>query len=217
MVEAQVVKVAITGHTSGIGLAVADAFRARGDEVVGLSRSTGYDLAKHRDKIVEAAAACDIFVNNRHQYNDDTQLQLLFALAERWKGQDKTIINLGSRAGECYILGRPDPYSVYKHALDAACQQFFNRQDQRPRVVNIRPGWVDTESVQGRQVPKLSPRDVANVVMWVIDQPSHVYVSSVTLAHHTTQAVAKSSSRPSRFLTSWLGGLRAFRRTLEGR
>lgn len=181
-------KVAITGHTSGIGLAIANAFRARGDEILGLSRSTGYDLTEHRDKIVEAAANSDIFVNNRHQYNDDTQLQLLFRLADEWKGQDKTIINLGSRAGECYLLGRPDPYSVYKHALDAACQQFFNRPDQRPRVVNIRPGWVDTESVKGRPVPKLSPDDVAKVVMWVIDQPTHVYVSSVTLAHHATDS-----------------------------
>jgi NADP-dependent 3-hydroxy acid dehydrogenase YdfG len=217
MVEAAVLKVAVTGHTSGIGLAIAEAFRARGHEIIGLSRSTGYDLSGDRRKIVEAAAKCDVFVNNRHQYNDDTQLQLLFALADAWKGQDKTIINLGSRAGECYILGRPDPYSVYKHALDAACQQFFNRQDQRPRVVNIRPGWVDTESVKGSQAVKLSPRDVANVVMWVIDQPRHVYVSSVTLSHHTTQGVAKRKSPPSRLLKSWLGGIRAFRRTLESR
>jgi NADP-dependent 3-hydroxy acid dehydrogenase YdfG len=180
------VKVAVTGHTSGIGLAIADAFRARGDEIVGLSRSTGYDLAGDRGKIVAAAARCDVFVNNRHQYNDDTQIQLLFALVEAWKGQDKTIVNLGSRAGS--LLGQPDPLSVYKQALDAACQQLFNRQDQRPRVVNIRPGWVDTESVKDRQVSKLSPRDVANVVMWVIDQPAHVYVSSVTLARHVTDS-----------------------------
>lgn len=179
-------KVAITGHTSGIGLAIARAFRARGDEVVGLSRSTGYDLSERRDEVVKAAASCDIFVNNRHQYNDDTQLQLLFRVADAWNGRDKTIINLGSRAGECYLLGRLDPYAVYKHALDAACQQLFNLPDQRPRVVNIRPGWVDTDSVTGRQVPKLSPDDVANVVMWVVNQPSHVYISSVTMARHLT-------------------------------
>jgi len=217
MVEATVVKVAITGHTSGIGLAIADAFRARAHEIVGLSRSTGYDLSGDRQKVVEAAAKCDVFVNNRHQYNDDTQLQLLFAVAEAWNGQDKTIINLGSRAGECYILGRPDPYSVYKHALDAACQQFFDRQDQRPRVVNIRPGWVDTDSVKGTEVPKLSPRDVANVVLWAIDQPPHVYVASVTLAHHVTHTPAKRRSRPSRIVKSWLGGLRSLRRTMAGR
>jgi NADP-dependent 3-hydroxy acid dehydrogenase YdfG len=203
-----VVKVAITGHTSGIGLAIADAFRARGAEIVGLSRSTGYDMAARRDEMVAAAAACDIFVNNRHQYNDDSQLQLLFRLAEAWQGQDKTIINLGSRAGECYIIGRPDPYSVYKHALDAACQQLFDRADQRPRVVNIRPGFVDTDSVKGAQVPKLSPQDIARVVMWVVDQPAHVYISSVTLAHHVTKDTAVQQPSPARRVRSWLGGVR---------
>ncbi len=179
-------KVAITGHTKGIGLAIADAFRARGDEVVGLSKSTGYKLPKHRDKIVRAAAKCDLFVNNRHQYNDDTQLQILYKLVHEWQGQDKTIINIGSRAGECYILGRPDLYAVYKHAIDAASQQLFNRPDQRPRVVNIRPGFVDTASVANTPGPKLSPEDVARVVLWIVEQPTHVYISSVTLAHHVT-------------------------------
>jgi NAD(P)-dependent dehydrogenase (short-subunit alcohol dehydrogenase family) len=180
------VKVAITGHTSGIGLAIADAFRARGDEVVGLSRTTGYDLVRDREKIVEAVSRCDLFVNNRHQPNDDAQIRLLFAVAQKWKGQDKTIVNLGSCAQGSSLPGQPNPDSVYKHALDAACQQLFNRQDQRPRVVNIRPGWVDTESVKGREAAKLSPRDVAEVVMWVVGQPAHLYVSSVTLARHLT-------------------------------
>jgi len=179
-------KVAVTGHTSGIGLAIADAFRARGDEVVGLSRSTGYHLPKDRERVVEAAAQCDVFVNNRHQRDDDTQLQLLFSVAQRWKGQDKTIVTLGSCAGLSSRPAQPDPNSVFKNALDAACQQLFNRQDQRPRVVNIRPGCVDTESAKDMPLPKLSPRDIANVVMWVINQPRHVYVSSVTLAHHAT-------------------------------
>ena len=201
-------RVAITGHTSGIGLAIAEAFRARGAEIVGLSRSTGYDLAD-RDKVVSAAADCDIFVNNRHQYNDDTQLQLLFRLADEWKGRDKTIVNLGSRAGECYVLGRQDPYSVYKHALDAACQQLFNRADQRPRVVNIRPGFVDTDSVKGTQVKKLTPADVSNVVMWVLEQPPHVYISSVTLAHHVTQSDARTGSGSS------LGVFRSLLRSLR--
>jgi NADP-dependent 3-hydroxy acid dehydrogenase YdfG len=212
-VEALGVKVAITGHTSGIGLALADAFRARGDEVVGLSRSTGYDMAKDRARVVEAASRCDLFVNNRHQYNDDTQLQLLFGVAEAWKGQDKTIINLGSRAGECYIQGRLDPYSVYKRALDAASQQFFNRQDQRPRVVNIRPGWVDTDSVKATEVSKLSPRDVASVVMWVVDRPRHIYVSSVTLAHHVTFDAPKERSKPGIVRRGFRALRRRWRRT----
>jgi NADP-dependent 3-hydroxy acid dehydrogenase YdfG len=207
------VKVAITGHTGGIGLAIADAFRARGHEVLGLSRSTGYDLAQP-ERIVEAAAGCDVLVNNRHQYNDDSQLQVLFRMTERWRGQDKTIVNLGSRAGECYVLGRQDPYSIYKHALDAACQQLSSRADQRPRVVNIRPGWVDTDSVKGQRVPKLGAADVARVVMWVVEQPAHVYVSSVTLAHHTTGAAPAEPDAARRIYWKMLGGARALRRRL---
>ena len=48
----------------------------------------------------------------------------------------------------------------------------------------VSPGWVDTESVKETQAQKLSPEDVARVVMWMVDQPPHVYVSSVTLSHH---------------------------------
>ena len=49
-------KVAVTGHTSGIGLAIADAFRARGAEVVGLPFSSGNDSAAHRDRVAASAA-----------------------------------------------------------------------------------------------------------------------------------------------------------------
>lgn len=178
-------KVAITGHTGGIGRAIADAFRERGHEVVGLSRSTGYDLARP-ERIVDAAEDCDVLVNNRHQYDDDSQLRVLFLMAERWRGRDRLIVNLGSRAGECYVQGRVDPYSIYKHALDAACEQLTSRPDQLPRVVNVRPGFVDTDSVKGHRAFKLGPPDVARVVMWIVEQPPHVHVSSVTLSHHTT-------------------------------
>jgi NADP-dependent 3-hydroxy acid dehydrogenase YdfG len=171
------VKVAITGHADGIGRALADAFRARGAEVVGLPVSSGHDSAAHRDRVASAAADCDVFVNAADPHDADTQIQLLFRLTKAWQGQDKTIINLGSAAGESHVNGAPGQHAVYMRAVDAACQQLFNRADQRPRVVNIRPG----------QTPQLGPEDVARVVMWVIDQPRHVYISSVTLAHRATQ------------------------------
>ena len=108
-------------------------------------------------------------------------------MTKAWQGQDKTIINLGSRAGERQGNGGRDQHAVYMRALDAACQQLFNRADQRPRVVNIRSDADEAESAGGDQAPKLSPQDVARAVMWVVDQPRHVYVSSVTLARHATQ------------------------------
>jgi NADP-dependent 3-hydroxy acid dehydrogenase YdfG len=152
--------------------------------VLGLERPTDGSLAE-RERIVEAAAGSDLFVNNRASAGEEAQLQLLFRMAERWVGQDKTIVNLGSRAGERCVEGRLDAHAVYQRALDAACQQLFNRPDQRPRVVNIRPGPVAGEP-GSLPAPALDPDDVARVVLWVVEQPAHVHVSSVTVAHHAS-------------------------------
>lgn len=170
--------VAITGHTKGIGLAIASSFTNRRHHVLGLSRTSGVVLPRDIDSVIEAIVPCDIFVNNYHQ--DDVQLQLLYGVFRRWEGQhNKHIISIGSRAGECYIRGKIDPYAVYKAAHDAACQQLFNRGDQRPKVTNIRPGYVDTDLLGDKTEPKLDPSEVAQAVMWAMDAP--FYVSQITL------------------------------------
>ena len=37
-------KIAVIGHTKGIGKAIADLYKRKKYEIVGLSRTTGYDL-----------------------------------------------------------------------------------------------------------------------------------------------------------------------------
>ena len=60
-------KALVTGGTSGIGLAIAESFRAQGMEVFAPSRRNGYDLIREHDR-VRAWFACneetDILVNN---------------------------------------------------------------------------------------------------------------------------------------------------------
>ena len=175
--------IAITGHTKGIGLAIASAFTNRRHHVLGLSRTSGVVLPRDIESSVYAIERCDVFVNN---YNDDhdTQIRLLYEVARRWDGQhNKHIISIGSRAGECYIRGKIDPYAVYKAAHDAACQQLFNRGDQRPKVTNIRPGYVDTDLLGDKMEPKLDPSEVAQAVMWAVEAP--FYVSQITLCRQT--------------------------------
>ena len=63
-------KVAITGHTKGIGRAIADLYYT--DEVVGFSRSNGYDISVEESisRIITESLECDIFVNNAyHAFN----------------------------------------------------------------------------------------------------------------------------------------------------
>lgn len=180
-------KVAITGHTEGIGKAIAEACEAAGHEVVGFSRTTGYHLFKDMERVISDAENCDVFINNRYNYTRDQsgQVELLYRMFEKWLGKDKRIINIGSRAGTYTSIGKIDRYSVYKHALDTACEQLnLLRGDMRPRVTNIKPGYVDTESVKNiTDKPKLKPEVVAETVMWILNQPPMVHISSISMSH----------------------------------
>lgn len=55
-------KCIITGHTKGIGKFLYNHFSEKYD-VLGISRTTGYDLNTDISKIVELSKNCDLFVN----------------------------------------------------------------------------------------------------------------------------------------------------------
>lgn len=83
-------KVVITGHTHGIGKALYDSFKLAKWEVVGLSRSNGYDIDTNFDQVVEAATDADLFINNA--YRDQQQTKLVHAL----KYKVKKMVVMGS-------------------------------------------------------------------------------------------------------------------------
>jgi NADP-dependent 3-hydroxy acid dehydrogenase YdfG len=81
-------------------------------------------------------------------------------------------------------VGKIDRYSIHKHALDAATDQLNLLRDMRPRVTTLKPGYVDTASVKHvTNNPKLKPEAVAEAVMWVLNQPRMVHISSISMAH----------------------------------
>lgn len=90
-------KVAITGHSSGIGKAVYDRVYPC---VIGFSRSNGYDItdAASRKRMIQESITCDIFINNAH--NGFSQIDMLVEVFTEWKNLPKTIINIGSRAAD---------------------------------------------------------------------------------------------------------------------
>jgi NADP-dependent 3-hydroxy acid dehydrogenase YdfG len=173
---------AVTGHSSGIGLAIADALREAGYEVRGFSRSTGHELPAAIDRIVDEAADCDLLVNNAYVYHDFSQVEMLYKMYHRWSETGgKTIVNISSRAGSLSNRGRVDLYALAKNTLDTASLQLSNISNPKCRVVNVKPGWVDTPSVESVNVVKLAPADVARAVLWIVQQPKSVYVTSLTL------------------------------------
>ena len=75
-------KIAITGHTSGIGKEIYDKFKEVScRESIGMSRSNGYDIEHDFDKIVEEATGAEMFINNA--YRGSQQLKLFHALKNK--------------------------------------------------------------------------------------------------------------------------------------
>ena len=90
-------KIAITGHTKGIGKGLANRLIS---SYIGFSRQNGYDISKAEDRqrIIMESNDCEIFINNAAAGFHQTTL--LIELFRAWQGQNKTIINVGSRIAE---------------------------------------------------------------------------------------------------------------------
>ena len=99
-------KVAITGHSKGIGKALADIFETNGHTVLGFSRSNGFDISEsaNRISILNKSQDADIFINNA--YHPTGQLDLLKEIIEQWRYSNKIIINIGSK---CIMYPTEDP------------------------------------------------------------------------------------------------------------
>lgn len=109
-------KCIITGHTLGIGKEIYEHLKNQGHDVVGISRTSGYDLSKDIDKIIEVAKGCDLFVNNAHV--GDCQLQLLNHLHDK---VNKMIV-MGSIAGDYHQIIQSE-YSNNKLKLANRCKE----------------------------------------------------------------------------------------------
>ena len=91
-------KIAITGHTRGIGKALWDRLDQDNYEVKGFSQSTGYNLQRVSTvkKVVQECLdwEADVLVNNA--YVPDNQVRLLYSMYEQWVDSPKLIINMGA-------------------------------------------------------------------------------------------------------------------------
>lgn len=118
-------KIVITGHTSGIGKAIYDKFKEVScHEIVGMSRSNGYDIDKDFDRIVKEASGCELFINNA--YRDGQQLKLVNAL----KDKVDMMVVMGS-VSRFYPELIPTQYVHDKQALAEAC-----------RLISINPAGI---------------------------------------------------------------------------
>lgn len=143
-------KVAITGHSAGIGMALAKVYENHGHEVVGLSRRNGHNI-KSIPKIVKEIIPCDLFINNAQ--SGFSQTELLFAVHREWRGVgNKTIINISTMMTDLPVPNSPDEesqlnfieYYVQKKSLEEAVKQ-LNFLQNWPRNMLVKPGGTKTQ------------------------------------------------------------------------
>lgn len=168
-------KVSITGHTKGIGLAIANYFLNNGYLVTGFSKSNGYDITNTsiRQQIVKESNDAVIFVNNAYNNFDNSQLEILENIYKDWEGQDKIIINISSR----FTNGDND-YSQSKQKLDQFCEQkIYNRL---PYLINLKPGLTNTLRVESIEGNRMDVNDVVNLLDYVLSHKKNIRFTTIS-------------------------------------
>ena len=184
-------KIVITGHTSGIGKAIYDKFKEIScREIVGMSRSNGYDIDADFDKVVEAASGAELFINNA--YRDRQQLKLFHAL----KDKVDMMVVMGS-VSRHYPELIPTDYVQDKQALAEAC-----------RLESIKPNSIpilhlDLSFLEGTTVNEDDPtafvsdyntplEDVVDTIIFWAQKPT---INQVEFRWKLTEHVRKEFER----------------------
>ena len=137
-------KIAVTGHTAGIGQALAYEYSLDGHEIVGLSKREGNNI-RNTLKICDQIEPCDMFVNNAQA--GYAQTELLFEIAQRWQGTKKHIIVISTMMTQDPVSSLPgldmDHYRLQKITLEEAVCQIRHRR-LGIKITLVRPGNIAT-------------------------------------------------------------------------
>jgi hypothetical protein len=179
-------KIAITGHTAGIGRAFAQQLGQRGHAIVGISRREGENIRRipHTASIIEP---CDLFINNAQ--TGYAQTELLYEVWSGWQGKERYIWNISTMMTEQPVNSTPDgqddilmsQYRNQKLALEEASRQ-LKFKNAWPQISIIRPGGVNTQD-------RFDNSKKANVEVWVksvIDTFSHndnISISEISVGY----------------------------------
>ena len=166
-------KIAITGHSAGIGLSFANQLGYLGYEVIGLSRRNGYNI-RSVPKVAKQIMDCDMFINNAQA--GYAQTELLCEVWNLWKGnQYRYIWCIGTQMTQ--NPGIPDipglekreilEYKLQKLALEEAVRT-LRSQSTWPHITMIRPGGVATQPEQTAEYPYADPDNWTKTVVDLI-------------------------------------------------
>jgi len=167
-------RVAITGHTSGLGKELFTRF----ENVVGFSRSNGFDITdiEKRKDIISSINECDVFINNAHE--PFFQTILLEEIFKEWKFEKKTIVNIISRS-KYPNISKGFLYSTSKASLSHLSNSLRFVSDKKCRIIDINAGLLDSN------MPSLTYKELCDIIIWSINQPFHIEIGEISVWNTT--------------------------------
>ena len=178
-------KIAIVGHTKGIGKAISDLYKSKGYEIVGMSRSNGYDLINDQEKIMDQMHDCGLVVVNAHagrgQLNllkriygrhafDKMKVAIITSTSGTEQGQDTNAFESWNKFD--YVQ-----YCEIKKELMAYILELQEELISKPlSVYDVCPDVVDTDMTEGLwdDLPKLKASEVAEAVRYCFESTFNV-------------------------------------------
>ena len=72
---------------------------------------------------------------------------------------------------------------AHKKALDDLCHTLLFRRTKKCRIININPGYVRTDMVSHvpEDTPMLTAEEVADCIVWSIEQPKHIEIAELSM------------------------------------
>ena len=174
-------KIAIVGHTRGIGKAISDLYRKKNYEVIGLSSSNGYDLQFSQVEIMEQIDDCRLIVINA--YVGGGQMTLLKRIYGKYLFENKKVAVItstsGTPIGADEELGNPEyrDYCENKKILIGYIEELQQELFNKPlSIYDVCPDVVDTEMTKGlwEDLPKLTAGEVAEAVRYCFESTFNV-------------------------------------------
>lgn len=140
-------KIAVTGHTKGVGKEIYDICMFNGLDVHGFSRSNGWNLAEREgDKVISHLLKEDFDIVFNNAWFPKVQAKILTNLHTHWKDKEgKVVINTGSSTA--YHPIGAEVYEKEKQYLRDYCTKnaILYPRKNKCRIHNVSLGWTKTE------------------------------------------------------------------------
>jgi hypothetical protein len=170
-------KIALTGHTKGIGRDIYSSYFLidNANEIVGFSKSNGYDITKKEDRIriINESMDCDVFINNAHQ--GFGQVELLVEMFDTWRMENKLIINIGTDSvpSTSWKVVHQQ-YPIEKASLHSAVELLQQDKDRKIKLTLLALGHVDTEFNKDYKGPKLKINQIIDSIDYIVSQNNEI-------------------------------------------